>query len=233
MSEELKIHVCGFPRSGTMWLSRLIGDVLNCPIHFREFSEGMERKSVLGVYHCHDLPSRFERASLVLRIVRDPRDVAVSHAKYWQDSIEDCVASMCKNYYDVPTGGWHMYEFAWLESGFNCGTARYEDLLTCPEMEIETLLRFLNLWCDLEGLSQVVEYRSFENELLRQDYHNLLEPREALWKGQAGAWTQYFHKSLGAQAQAVWGHVMRRWGYTQSNEWWESLPDSSKLEVQV
>jgi len=142
---------------------------------------------------------------------------------------------MCGNYYDAPAGGWHVYEFAWLESGFDCGTVRYEDLLACPEMEIETLLKYLNLWHNSENLSQVVEHRSFENELLRQDRQNeqVVAPRNLLWRGQAGNWTQCFYKSLGAQAEAVWGHVMRRWGYTLSSKWWESLPDSTKLEVQV
>ena len=88
------IHVVGYPKSGTTWLTRLIGDALDSPtgsgyaLHDREpATEGWDRPGpylVLKSHHSgYDLPDHLrpasgDRPAPVIYLVRDIRDVVVS-----------------------------------------------------------------------------------------------------------------------------------------------------------
>lgn len=94
MSEINKkiVVVCGYPKSGTTWSTRLVAQLLSCPsVGFWGFqgdtfvTEGKDRDSELICYQSHHAYHELTEVSdlpihKLIYVVRDPRDVAVSGA---------------------------------------------------------------------------------------------------------------------------------------------------------
>ena len=91
---EEKIVVAGYPKSGTTWVCRLLGQLLGCPVRGRlgdpdrnaVQNEGLDRDSSLQVLKSHhqysELSDRIPLSRLVY-VVRDVRDIVVSGAHYF------------------------------------------------------------------------------------------------------------------------------------------------------
>jgi hypothetical protein len=91
LNQKTIIIICGYPKSGTTWLSRLVADMVDCPLlgnwgyaqHESQYAEGAERVSAFECYKSHHPLTRLQnltrsRDCKLLYIVRDPRDVAIS-----------------------------------------------------------------------------------------------------------------------------------------------------------
>jgi len=94
MNEKKNIVVCGYPKSGTTWLSRLIAELVECPLQGNLESpegvqEGLERISEYACYKSHHTYETLVSGELddyykAVYIVRDPRDVAISAAHHFR-----------------------------------------------------------------------------------------------------------------------------------------------------
>lgn len=93
-SSPVNILICGYPKSGTTWLTKLTADLLQCPAYgFWEVAgdtlsqEGLDRVSPYRCYKAHQLYEELQASeaaiSKIIYIVRDPRDIAVSGAYHF------------------------------------------------------------------------------------------------------------------------------------------------------
>lgn len=88
------ILICGYPKSGTTWLTKLIADLLQCPAcGFWEVAgdtlsqEGLDRIAPYNCYKAHQLYDQLlispTPISKIIYVVRDPRDIVVSGAHHF------------------------------------------------------------------------------------------------------------------------------------------------------
>jgi hypothetical protein len=91
------IIVAGYPKSGNTWLTRLVAELVQCPIsgfwdstHHEIAKEGESRESDYVCYKAHQTYERLKDCEdwsqdcSIIYIIRDPRDVAISGANYFR-----------------------------------------------------------------------------------------------------------------------------------------------------
>jgi hypothetical protein len=91
----INIIIAGYPKSGNTWLTRLVAEIVNCPVagfwnsnHDEIAIEGLARKSNFKCYKSHHEYSELKDLDVtqnkIIYLVRDPRDVVISGTKYFQ-----------------------------------------------------------------------------------------------------------------------------------------------------
>ncbi|MDO5977708.1 sulfotransferase domain-containing protein [Flavivirga spongiicola] len=94
------VIVVGFPKSGTTWASRLIAELIQCPLRgdwgYKDidcpYKEGLERDSQFQCYKSHHTYDEINTVSpltiyKIIYIIRDPRDIVLSGINYFSFSI--------------------------------------------------------------------------------------------------------------------------------------------------
>lgn len=184
------LYVAGYPKSGTTWITRLLGDALDCRTggcmvaeDSREIAtEGYRRSAKITVRKGHFVLTE-ERASApvteahklhwrmlrkehkVILVVRDPRDIAVSGSYHWRISVSRFINDMIKG-----TNGLHRigplcaYLKPWLEKHrkFDVPIVRYEDMLNSSDPLVRILDK-LEFTVTAKRIREAYERQSFEN----------------------------------------------------------------------
>lgn len=244
------IYVAGYPRSGTTWLTRLLGDALDCPTggsmpseDGREpATEGRDRPGPFVVRKGHFVltdrgrsfvpaPHRMNPAhrmgERVVLVVRDPRDVIVSGAFYFKNGRQGLEAQA----WNVIRGEGSMrsigpiaaYMKSWLECPMPFETVRYECLLEDPE---RALLELDLPYPSTDRLRAAVERQSFavKRSWILENGHLLplgkTHNLHHLRKGIAGDWRNYFDRGLLALAGKHLTELLIDLGYEQRGDWW-------------
>jgi len=95
MQDKKVILICGYPKSGTTWATRLVAELVNCPADgfwgtqsLSLVAEGSDRVSQYVCYKSHHLYGEVGEVDdqpiyKIIHIVRDPRDITVSGAHHF------------------------------------------------------------------------------------------------------------------------------------------------------
>lgn len=89
------IIICGYPKSGNTWITRLVAELVGCPVagfwgsNHREIAiEGEDRVSEFSCYKSHHqlselLIEKDFQGKIIIYVVRDPRDIVISGANFF------------------------------------------------------------------------------------------------------------------------------------------------------
>lgn len=95
LTGKTNIIISGFPKSGNTWATRLVAELVGCPVrgfwrsdHDEIACEGFDRQSEFVCYKSHASPEQLAADHLAAHaktifVVRDPRDVAISGTGYF------------------------------------------------------------------------------------------------------------------------------------------------------
>jgi len=222
MTEDL--FVVGFPRSGNVWVSRLLGDALQSTVAARDGKrsigdEGLGRTGKYIIRQEHSDPSQFEEGEKIVLVIRDPRDVIVSAMHYW--GIADIrKASQCVLQGEWPTpqvGGWIKLYNLWKVADYT-HLIRYEDLWHDPKEELQFMLESLGEEC-IPNINQVIARQCFDarKRKAQQFGHKMPYGKEvqmrALRKGIIGDWTNHIDEESLEYVARHAGDLAEEFGY--------------------
>lgn len=176
------IYVVGYPKSGTTYLTRLLGDILNSPTggcmpeldHTEIATEGQDRPgdyiirkghftlieddSPLTVPYPHKLNWQRLTNEKIVFIVRDPRDICISGAYHWRQDINTFLDRMIKG--DIAKcGRWDEYVSTWL----NYGIIKYEAIIKYPDNILYDILKNIDALYCYDRIEQSLERQSFQS----------------------------------------------------------------------
>lgn len=177
------IVICGYPKSGTTWLTRLVGEMLDCPVtgswgFSNDFltAEGEERISEYRCFKSHHVYEELLNSNndihRVIYIYRDPRDVVISGAHHFifiPDIFKKILGALVKSDY------WRF----WIQSKLN---------LLVPLRKRKNLMTDLVLgnrriklkWLDLSWSDHINEFRN--KDVLIIKYEDLVKSRYEIIK---------------------------------------------------
>lgn len=224
----MDIFVVGFPRSGNVWVSRLLGDALDSTVAARNNKrsigdEGLGRTGKYTIRQEHSAPFQFAEGDQVILVIRDPRDVIVSAMHYWV--IADIrKASQCVLQGEWPTpqvGGWLWMYDQWKDADY-AHLIRYEDLWHDPKEELQSLLESLGEEC-IPNINQVIARQCFDARRRKAQQFGHKMPfgkqvqMKALRKGIIGDWTNHFDEESLEYVAHHAGDLAKEFGYDVHN----------------
>jgi hypothetical protein len=236
------IYVLGYPKSGTTWLTRLLGDALNSPVTgYRDddvsfAEEGADRPGPYLIRQGHAVPveegdcltptrrdfvyKHLTNERIVI-MIRDPRDVAVSAAAHWGMDLTKTLHCMGRGEWPLTHGsGW----CKWYNKWFNI--PRTNEIYTYYEAlhyyDVASVLRWLcgehglepaNDLDDVEKRQSLAARRAWTEQ--HGDDLNYGKERQLqfLRKGIVGDWRNHFTQEHTRLAEQYFGDLMRELSY--------------------
>ena len=233
------IVVVGYPKSGNTWATRLVAQLLDCPVRGflgepenEEIAiEGSDRISEYEVFKAHHswemLSKSFTSIHKAIYIVRDPRDVVVSGANYFDiekfksfrdvkvdGELEAMVETVCYgSSYPWCNVSWSQHVSSYLSRSYGILVVRYEDLLNSGKEQLKRIASFLGVERSDQEIETCLEAQSFDavrkNAVERGDLKN----QEFLREGKA---RQYLDSLAAEQIREIelsCSREMSRLGY--------------------
>jgi Sulfotransferase domain len=182
------IFVLGFPKSGTTWLARLLGDILDSPVGSAYSdsdskciaTEGQGRSGDYYIRQGHLYPAddntdklviseedkliyRNLTNEIVIYMRRDPRDIMVSASYHWGLPIAITIKCAATGTFPLSWGGGFIpYAESWRNATFKHTTTRYKVLLDNTEREITRILTVAGIAYNQKRISPAVCRQSFQ-----------------------------------------------------------------------
>ncbi|MGC9453705.1 MAG: sulfotransferase domain-containing protein [Phycisphaerae bacterium] len=227
------VFVVSYPRSGNTWVRFLLANLLRArdgkpvdfytlplyvpDLHIEEHRDIVRRMEPPRLLKTHDLPAGYMRR--VIYLLRDGRDVAVSHYVYLK-SLGRFDGSFME-YLESPRGPrrWARHVSEWLDARDDRAllVVRYEDLKSETAGQLRRMAQFAGLPADTEDIERAVERSNFESMRKLQDtngrpYSNSGQLQQVR-KGTAGQWRDWFDDAHIEVFNRCAGDVLRKLGY--------------------
>ncbi len=228
-SKFKEIYVVGRPRSGTVWLNRLLADALNSPMEAKgdAFIEppiyhGPGRGGGYVIRKAHGA----EKLAPTVFIQRDPRDVAVSTMMFRkQNKVFPSVKQMCEPHslsYEYHIRMWLDYE----KEGKAEYYTRYEWLQQNPAQHLRDIVfTMTSKPIAIEHLNNVIRRQSFK-VVKKNDKEGRYD--SSMYKGVSGEWRKFFTPEIGDYMHNKMGNFMIEQGYVKDKTWYEELDESKR-----
>jgi hypothetical protein len=227
-----EIVVLAYPKSGSTWLARLLGDLLNAPVAgdpgFKPLAEeGADRTGDFIIRQSHLLERGDKR--YIIGILRDPRDVAVSAAYYWQmASIEQAIECMALGAFPLThklfsPPGYKDYMLDMM-SGILDDLTSYEMLLLDPVSELQALCDGLGVE-PVRDIMDVVERQSFamrKSKIGDHLPHGAAVQNRLMRKGEMDSWRDEMRDSDRRLFHDSFWRILNDLGYENDTEWWRA-----------
>lgn len=244
-AEELNMHVvCGYPKSGTVWLSRLLSTYLGLPLA----QNSILPVAMPSVVHAHW--RAFRKAHRVAYVYRDARDVMVSmyfHQMLVRDSGDPRARSILQRRHTKLFGPsfdpanvranlprfmefefvhpysvrepWADHVRGWLEvERSGVALVSYEELLRDCKRSMTSLLGGLEVsHVNEEILELSIDRWAFRRTSGRQA--GVEDRRSFARKGVAGDWRNFFTLDAAQVVDAFAGEVLAELGYVSNSNW--------------
>lgn len=166
-----------------------------------------------------------------LYIIRNPLDVAVSTANFWNCSLDEAVDRLCyseaalcttrralRDHVRSHLGNWSQHVLSWVDApGLNVEVLRFEDMLAKPMEAFSRATRFLGLPDDPIRVAKAIRFSEFR-ELARQEAASGFRERPRISgrffrNGQIGDGQKHLSSGQIERIIAAHGSVMSRFGY--------------------
>jgi len=248
-----RVVVCGYPKSGTSWLTKLTADLLECPVSgmwrggsrhpFKSAEDNSVNfecyKSHLPVFKIQNNRTNRYNADKIIYIVRDPRDVIISAAHYfntsshylkWQSVFKKLrirrIASFLLNRTDyqvalecVTKGGkivnmeipWHEHVLGFLETEHLI--VRYEDLLSNPQDELKNIQEYVGVNLEKPKLEKIIRKHSFNRKKNKYKRDGNKKGLQFLRAGESGQWEKRLTSCQVQEVSNACNSTLHRLGY--------------------
>ncbi|MBL8480727.1 MAG: sulfotransferase domain-containing protein [Rhodocyclaceae bacterium] len=207
------------------------------PAYCRSVAAAADLPAYWKVHDCYfaprpELPPPFppELIGKVVQVIRDPRDVAVSLAHYFDTSTDHAIDMMGRRSLllgylpgqlidQLPqfVSSWSHNVQSWLAAPLSMLTVRYENLLSEPEATFGAVFDFLGLDAGGGRLERAVAACRFDSLQAREQKYgykaNTGRAAKFFRRGLAGAWRDELSAHQVALIERDHGELMRRLGY--------------------
>lgn len=220
-SDLKEIYIVGRPRSGTVWLNRLVADALDSPLEApgpnanKAVYFGPGRDGGYVVRKTHD----GKKYGPTVFIQRDPRDVAVSTMFYRQTAdLFAVVRQMCEPY----SASYEYYIRMWLDDKNRAEYyTTYELLQTYTSLELYLIIQDLTgKHFEDEYLATVVKRQSFDTIKAADTTDRY---KHSMRKGIVGDWKNHFTREVGKYMHEHLGKFLLEQRYITDDSWWKEL----------
>lgn len=229
------VIVLTYPKSGSTWLSRLIGDCLNSPIisntqGYQKPSladEGHDRTGGYEIKLWHNLNKGVPEGAKIIYLHRDPRDVALSVRDYWKRGSLDNTLLVRQNRPPNPAIGWHKH----LDEYFDRGhiDVSYTDLRENTFETLDELFTMLEIDVVDADIKGAIERQSLSSrkKMLNNNlpYGAEIQGNLIAQGGRVGTWRNEWKRRHGEAVHEAWWLWMFRLGYEDDENWWKELPE--------
>jgi len=234
--------IVSFPRSGNTWTRFLIGNLIqpSGSITFLNIERVIPDTNALSKSDLRRIPrprilkshQHFDpRYKKVIYIVRDPRDVALSHYNWQRKRREIDDQYPLERYISrfiagdlAGWGSWGEHVLSWLATRHNSPDfllLRYEAMLEEPLQELGKVAPFLGIAATPETLATAVERSSADNmRKMEKTQGNKWvttkgrrEDIPFVGKAKHGGWQSLLPESSVEEIESAWGPLMKTLGY--------------------
>lgn len=176
-------------------------------------------------------PFAVDQIAAVVLIVRDPRDVVVSLARYFGLTVPDAIDALGHPRFSLgvsATGlrpqvaqlvsSWSGHTQSWLDAGLPLTLVRYEDLVAAPHERFATIARALHMPAPPQRLAHAIDAARLDRLATAETRTGFREsspfaPNRFFGSGTPGAWRETLTPAQAGRIVCSHGDIMQRLRY--------------------